>query len=101
KAYVKGTKEFILGNTFGDMEAFAQTMQANNTRPEFEAYDVGHLSNLRFLQRSGLVKAPHWIQFVLGVLGALAVTPEDLLVMKATADRLLDRKSTRLNSSHT
>jgi len=88
QAYVEGTKDFILRNTFGDMEAFAQTMQANNTRPEFEAYDVGHLSNLRFLQRSGLVKAPHWIQFVLGVLGALAVTPEDLLVMKATADRL-------------
>src|SRR5437764_6033730 len=85
QAYVEGTKDFILRNTFGDMEAFAQTMQANNTRPEFEAYDVGHLYNLRFLQRSGLVKTPHRIQF-----GALT-RPERC--------RKRDRKSTRLNSS--
>src|SRR5438046_10557666 len=89
QAYVEGTKDFILRNTFGDMEAFAQTMQANNTRPEFEAYDVGHLYNLRFLQRSGLVKAPYWIQFVIGVLGAVAVSPAYTLWMKASGRTLL------------
>jgi uncharacterized protein (DUF849 family) len=63
-------------------------MREHNTRPEFEAYDVGHLYNLRYLAESGLVAGPDWIQFVLGVLGALAATPEDLIVMKGTADRL-------------
>lgn len=88
KSYVEGTKDFIFRNTFGDMEVFAQTMAENGTQPEFEAYDVGHLHNLAFLAKSGLVEPPYWMQFVLGVLGALAATPESLLIMKQTADRL-------------
>jgi len=87
--YVDGTKNFIFRNTFGDMEVFAQTMKENNITPEFEAYDVGHLYNLKFIERSGLVGPPYLIQFVLGVLGGLAATPEDLITMKQTADRIL------------
>jgi uncharacterized protein (DUF849 family) len=88
QAYAEGTKDFIFRNTFGDMETFARVMRENNTKPEFEAYDVGHLYNLRFLLKEGLVEPPLWIQFVLGVLGGLAANPEDLIVMKQTADRL-------------
>jgi uncharacterized protein (DUF849 family) len=86
--YVEGTKDFIFRNTFGDMEVFATTMKEKNVKPEFEAYDVGHLHNLKFLEKSGLVEAPYWMQFVLGVLGGLAATPESLIMMKQTADRL-------------
>jgi uncharacterized protein (DUF849 family) len=86
--YVEGTKDFIFRNTFGDMEVFASTMKEKNVKPEFEAYDVGHLYNLKFLEKSGLVEPPYWIQFVLGVLGGLAATPETLITMKQTADRL-------------
>lgn len=93
--YVKGTKDFIFRNTFGDMETFIQTMDENNTVPEFEAYDVGHLYNLRYLEREGLVKPPYWIQFVLGVLGSMAATPEDLMVMVQTADRLFGKENYR------
>ena len=88
QAYAEGTKDFIFRNTFGDMETFANVMRENNTKPEFEAYDVGHLYNLRFLLKEGLAEPPLWIQFVLGVLGGLAANPEDLIVMKQTADRL-------------
>jgi uncharacterized protein (DUF849 family) len=93
--YAEGTKNFIFRNTFGDMEVFARTMQEHGTRPEFEAYDVGHLYNLRFMARSGIVNPPYWIQFVLGVLGALAATPEDLITMKTTADRLFGEENYR------
>lgn len=93
--YVEGTKDFIFRNTFGDMEVFAKTMKENNIRPEFEAYDVGHLHNLKFMEKSGLVQPPYWIQFVLGVLGGLAATPEDLIVMKQTADRLFGSENYR------
>ncbi len=88
QAYAEGTKDFIFRNTFGDMETYSSTFAENNVRPEFEAYDVGHLYNLRFLVKNGLAKPPLWIQFVLGVLGGLAATIEDLIVMKQTADRL-------------
>ena len=95
QGYVEGTKDFIFRNTFGDMEVFASTMKEKNVKPEFEAYDVGHLYNLKFLERSGLVEPPYWVQFVLGVLGGLAATPEDLIVMKQTADRLLGAENYR------
>ncbi len=93
--YVEGTKDFIFRNTFGDMEVFARTMKENNVKPEFEAYDVGHLYNLKFLEKAGLVAPPYWIQFVLGVLGGLGATPEDLITMKQTADRLLGAENYR------
>lgn len=93
--YVDGTKDFIFRNTFGDMEVFAKTMQENNVKPEFEAYDVGHLYNLKFMEKDGLVSPPYWIQFVLGVLGGLAATPEDLLAIKQTADRLFGPENYR------
>ena len=93
--YVEGTKDFIFRNTFGDMEIFASTMKEKNIRPEFEAYDTGHLYNLKFLAKEGIVEPPYWIQFVLGVLGGLAATPEDLLTMKQTADRLFGAENYR------
>lgn len=88
KDYVEGTKDFIFSNTFGSMEVFAKTFTERNITPEFEAYDVGHLHNLKFLQKEGLVKGPFWIQFVLGVLGALTAEPRSLMMMVDTADRL-------------
>ena len=88
KDYVEGTKNFIFANTFGSMEIFARTMAQHNIKPEFEAYDVGHLHNLKFMEREGLLKPPYWIQFVLGVLGGLAAEPQSLMMMKDTADRL-------------
>lgn len=93
--YVEGTKDFIFRNTFGDMEVFAQTMKEKDVRPEFEAYDVGHLHNLKFMEKSGFVEPPYWIQFVLGVLGGLAATPETLITMKQTADRLFGPENYR------
>lgn len=95
QGYVEGTKDFIFRNTFGDMEVFVNTLRESNVRPEFEAYDVGHLYNLKFLQDSGLVEPPFWIQFVLGVLGGLAATPDDLITMKRTADRLFGSENFR------
>jgi uncharacterized protein (DUF849 family) len=93
--YVEGTKDFIFRNTFGDMEVFAKTMQDKSVRPEFEAYDMGHLYNLKFLEKDGLVEPPYWIQFVLGVLGGAAATPDVLMMMRQTADRLFGPENYR------
>jgi uncharacterized protein (DUF849 family) len=93
--YVDGTKDFIFRNTFGDMEIYASTMKEKNVKPEFEAYDVGHLNNLKFMEKDGLVEPPYWIQFVLGVLGGLEATPEALMTMLQTADRLIGPENYR------
>src|SRR6185312_8467163 len=64
------------------------TCQDNETRFEFECYDVGHLYNLaHFLERK-LVKPPLFVQTVFGILGGIGSHPEDVMHMKRTADRL-------------
>ncbi len=93
--YVEGTKDFIFRNTFGDMEIFADTMKKNNVKPEFEAYDLSHLYNLKFLEKNGIVKPPYWIQFVLGVLGGLAAAPDALITMVQTANNLFGKENFR------
>jgi uncharacterized protein (DUF849 family) len=88
KQFAESTKEFIFRNTFADIEHFCQTMKENDTKPEHEAYDVGHLYNINFLLRKNILKPPLWIQFVTGILGGIGSTIEDVMYMKHTADRL-------------
>ena len=88
KAMLEMTKGFVFQNTFADMEVMIKTMNENGTKPELECYDVGHIYNLKFLQNAGLIKGKPYMQFVLGINGALGSTPYDLMNMKQTADRL-------------
>ena len=88
KEFAAGTKDFIFRNTFGDIEKLVQIMEENNTKSEFELYDVGHLYNLNFLARKNIIKFPVWMQFVTGILGGIGATLEEVMHMKQTADRL-------------
>ena len=89
KEFASGTRDFIFRNTFGDIEKLCQIMEENNTKPEFEVYDVGHLYNLSFLVRKKIVKPPIWLQFVTGILGGIGSALEDIMYLKQTADRLI------------
>ncbi len=88
KEFALGLKEYIFSNNFADMEYFCKAMRENGTKPELEAYDVGHLYNIRYLLRQKLLDPPIWVQFVTGVLGGIGSAIEDVLHMKHTADRL-------------
>lgn len=84
------TRETVFRNTFADIEQiFHQLGDGYGTRFEFECYDVGHIQTLAFYLREGLISRPLFVQFVLGVLGGIDSSPENLMHMKATADRLL------------
>jgi len=89
KDFAAGTKDFIFRNTFGDIEKLMPIMAEANTKPEFELYDVGHIYNMSFLIRRGVIKTPIWMQFVTGILGGIGNTIEDVIYMKNTADRLI------------
>ena len=88
--YLEGTRDFIFKNTFADIETIlADLGEANGTRFEFECYDIGHIHTLgHFLERR-LVKPPLFVQFVLGVLGGIGASAENLMHMKRTADTVL------------
>jgi len=84
------TKSTVFQNTFNDIEEIFESLGSGcGTRFEFECYDVGHIQTLAFYLRRGLIKEPLFVQFVLGVLGGIDASPQSLMHMKATADRLL------------
>jgi uncharacterized protein (DUF849 family) len=95
KGFILGTKENVFRNTFSDIEYFCQTMKQNGTRPECEAYDVGHIYNIAYLVREKLLQVPLWMQFVTGVLGGIGSSLEDIMYMKQTSDRLFGTQNYR------
>jgi uncharacterized protein (DUF849 family) len=88
KPYLEGSRDMVLSNTFAQIEYGLSAMGANGTRFEFECYDVGHLYNLAHFADRKLVEPPFFIQCIFGILGGIGPDPENLLHMRATADRL-------------
>ena len=86
--YLEMTKDFILSNTFAQLERGMTELGANGTRFEFECYDVSHLYNLAHFADRGLVKPPFFLQCIFGILGGIGPDPENLTHMRAIADRL-------------
>jgi uncharacterized protein (DUF849 family) len=86
--YLEMTRDYIFRNTFKDIETVIRTLSAEGVRFEFECYDVGHLYSLSHFLDRGLVQPPIWVQMIFGILGGIGPAVEDLMHMKATADRL-------------
>jgi 3,5-dioxohexanoate:acetyl-CoA acetone transferase len=85
KMYLEGTEDFIFPNTFRTMREFLGLMSQNNTKPEFEIYDVGMINNLAYLINSGIAKKPVYLQFVMGILGGIPATVENFVFLLDTA----------------
>lgn len=86
--YLNGSRDFIFKNTFADLERIIQVMKENGTKPEFEAYDVGHLHSAHYFYSRGQLAEPFYVQFVMGILGGITATIPHLLHMKQTAEAL-------------
>ncbi|MEA2839054.1 MAG: hypothetical protein QOF41_384 [Methylobacteriaceae bacterium] len=86
--FLESTRDLVFRNSFKDIEYILKTCSGNNTRFEFECYDIAHLYNLKHFLDRGLVKPPLFVQSVFGILGGIGTHPEDVMQMKRTADRL-------------
>lgn len=87
--YLRGTEDGIFRNTFKDIKYILQTLgDGHGTRFECECYDLGHLYNLAYFADEGLIKPPFLVQTIYGVMGGIGADPENVLLMKQTADRL-------------
>ena len=93
KQYLEMSKDFVFKNTFKDLEYLSKITKQNQTRPELEIYDVGHLYNLDFVVSEGLLSPPLHMQFVMGVLGAIRGTPEDLTYLVTKAQVLFGKEN--------
>jgi uncharacterized protein (DUF849 family) len=90
KAYLEGTDDFIFPNTFKTMRQYVEIIYANGAKPEFEIYDTGMINNLAFLINKGVVKKPVYLQFVLGILGGIPATVENLVFLLDTAKKQIN-----------
>ena len=84
------TRRVPFTNTFENIETILDDLgRDKGARFEFECYDLGQIETLAFYLKKGRVQAPLYVQFVLGVLGGVGASPDNLVAMKACADRLL------------
>lgn len=88
--YLEGSKQNVFQNTFADLERIFDILEESGTKPEFEAYDIGHLYNANFYYKRNQLAKPVFIQFVMGILGGISATIPHLLHMKQTADQLFN-----------
>lgn len=73
--------KFVMVHSFPDMASMADIMKAHQVKPELECYDVGMINNGKFLAELGHLESPPYFQLVLGVLGQIPATVDNLLHM--------------------
>jgi uncharacterized protein (DUF849 family) len=96
--YIEGMEDLIFRNTFQDIKHILAVLgEGCGTRFEFECYDLGHLYTLAHFVDEGLIKGPLFIQTIYGILGGMGPDPENLVLMRSTADRLFGRQNYRFS----
>jgi 3-keto-5-aminohexanoate cleavage enzyme len=77
------TKQFfwngVFENSFDTMIEVVQCMNENNICPEMECFDTGHIRNAEPLRKMGLLPDNACYSLVMGVLGGIPATPENLM----------------------
>lgn len=61
------------------LRALAEACLEHGVKPELECFDVSHVEFCLRLAEEGLLRAPMWFQFVMGIPGGIAATPRNLL----------------------
>ena len=89
KEFLESTESFIFSNTFTSLKVFCKTMNEVQTKPELEVYDVGQITNLAQVISEGYLKKPLYLQFVLGILGGIPASVDNLLFLYNTAKNVL------------
>ena len=87
--FLEGTYDLVFANTFKGLDYYITTMNEHGTRPEFEVYDVGMINNIAYFIKKGIAKKPVYIQFVMGILGGIPSTVDNLAFLVKTAKEQL------------
>jgi uncharacterized protein (DUF849 family) len=87
KERLANSEDSIFSNTFKSMREYCAIFNEAGTKPELEAYDAGMVNNVAFMIQAGYIKKPIYIQFVMGVLGGISPSPENLLFLVDHARR--------------
>ncbi len=69
----------VFANPFDDMQFFVEKMNEVGTVPEMECFDTGHIRNAEPLRDMGLIPDRAVYSLVMGVLGGIPATTENLI----------------------
>jgi 3-keto-5-aminohexanoate cleavage enzyme len=80
--YSQRQKKFLMQgvflNPFEDIEYLLKLMKENGVTPELECFDAGHICNATPFMDMGLLKPPFHFSLILGVVGGISATPQNL-----------------------
>ncbi len=81
--YSKKHKQFywnaVFENSFDTMKKVVETMNDSGVCPEMECFDTGHIRNAEPLRDMGLIPDNACYSLVMGVLGGIPATPQNLM----------------------
>jgi 3-keto-5-aminohexanoate cleavage enzyme len=84
-------REFILNdvqmNPWASLLYFADTIKQCGVKPELEIWDAAFINNAMVLHSLDALSEPFYFQFVLGVLGGLQATVDNLTILKNSIPR--------------
>ena len=87
--YLGMSEDFIFPNTFKTLREFSQFFAVEETKAELEIYDAGMLNTVAFLIERGHLKKPVYLQFVLGILGGMQATVNNLVFLVNSAREII------------
>jgi 3-keto-5-aminohexanoate cleavage enzyme len=89
--YSPKTKEFyhdfVFQNPFGDIKFYLEKMKEAGTVPEMEVFDNGHINNASPLIDMGILTPPFVFSFVMGVLGGIPISTQNILHQAASVPK--------------
>lgn len=91
REWLESTEDLVHKNTFKDLHYIGEALAESRTQPEIEIYDMGQINNARQLLKEGVISKPLHLQFVMGILGGIDSSPENLVYLKNNADKHLGR----------
>jgi 3-keto-5-aminohexanoate cleavage enzyme len=77
--------DFVFENPFRDIGYLLGVMKEAGVKPELECFDVGHTNSIWPLIDKGLLKRPLQFSFIMGVLGGIRATAENLALQAREA----------------
>jgi 3-keto-5-aminohexanoate cleavage enzyme len=77
--------DFVFENPFRDISYLLSVMKEARVKPELECFDVGHTNSIWPLLDKGLLKQPLQFSFIMGVLGGIRATSENLAMQAREA----------------
>ncbi len=70
--------DFVFSNPFHEITQLVSAMKEEGVKPEMECFDSGHIGNCFPLIHMGLIEPPYQFSLIMGVLGGMPPTAENL-----------------------